>query len=53
MKMSRRVVLFILCVLFLAAIAARVSTRDPNESPYFRGASAMSYRHMLEVADHH
>lgn len=53
MKMSRRVVLFILCVLFVAAIAARVSTRDRNENPYFRGASAMSYRHMLEVADHH
>jgi hypothetical protein len=53
MKMSRRVVLFILCVLFAAAIAARVSTRDPNNNPYFRGASAMSYRHMLEVADHH
>src|SRR5262245_5669769 len=53
MKMSRRVVLFILCVLFAAAIAARVSTRDRDESPYFRGASAMSYRHMLAVADHH
>ncbi len=52
MKMSRRVVLFILCVLFAAAVAARVSTRDPNNNPYFRGASAMSYRHMLAVADH-
>src|SRR5690349_21704785 len=53
MKMSRRVVLFILCVMFAAAIAARVSTTDPTDNPYFRGTSAMAYRHMLEVADHH
>ena len=53
MKMSRRVVLFLLCVIFGAAVAARLSTTDPTDNPYFRGASAMTYRHMLEVANHH
>lgn len=51
MDRSRRVVLIVLCVLFIAAIAARVSTTDPRDSPYFKGTSAMSYRHMLAVAD--
>lgn len=51
MRMSRRVVLFILCLMFAAAIAARVSTTDKNDSPFFRGTSAMAYRHMIEVTD--
>jgi hypothetical protein len=53
MKMSRRVVLFILCLLFVAAIGARVSTTDKDNSPYYRGTSAMSYRHAIEVAEGH
>jgi hypothetical protein len=51
MKMSRRVVLFILCLMCAAGIAARVSTTDKNDNPYYHGTAAMSYRHMLEVAD--
>jgi hypothetical protein len=50
--MSRRVVLFLLCVVFCAAVAARVSTTDPDDNPYFRGSSAMAYRHMIAVAEH-
>jgi hypothetical protein len=53
MKMSRRVVLLILCLMFAAAMAARVSTTHSTDNPYFRGTSAMAYRHMLEVADHY
>lgn len=51
MNLSRRVVIIILCALFLAAVAARVSTIDPKDTPYYKGASAMSYRHTLAVAD--
>jgi hypothetical protein len=51
MSLSRRVIFLILCGLFIAAVAARVSTTDRLDSPYFKGASAMSYRHMLMVAD--
>jgi len=51
MKMSRRVVLFMLCLMCAAGIAARVSTTDKNDNPYYRGTAAMSYRHMLDVAD--
>lgn len=50
---NRRIVLFSLCALFIAAIAARVSTTDPLDSPYFKGASAMAYRHMLAVSEGH
>ena len=51
MNLPRRVVFFVLCVLFVAAIAARVSTTSPQDSPYFKGASAMAYRHALRVAN--
>ncbi len=51
MNLSPRVIFFVLCALFVAAIAARLSTTDPLDSPYFKGTSAMAYRHMLMVAD--
>src|SRR5688572_36911 len=51
MNFTPRVTFFILCALFVAAVAARVSIIDPLDSPYFKRASAMSYRHMLAVAD--
>lgn len=53
MNLTRRVVFFVLCAMFVAAIAARVSTTDRQDSPYFKGASAMAYRHMLAVAEGH
>ena len=51
MKLSRPVTALILFALFFAALAARVSTTDPLDSPYFKGTSAMSYRHAVAVAD--
>jgi len=51
--MPRRVVLLILCALFAAGIATRVSTTDSDDNPYFRGAGAMAYRHAIELAYHH
>ena len=53
MNLTPRVVFFVLCALFVAAIAARISTTEPSDSPYFKGASAMAYRHMVSVADGH
>ncbi len=51
MELTRRVVIVLLCLLFAAAVAARVSTTDRLDSPYFKGTSAMAYRHALAVAD--
>ncbi|HET6349742.1 MAG TPA: hypothetical protein VFH88_11730, partial [Candidatus Krumholzibacteria bacterium] len=53
MQMSRRVVIFLLCALWIAAVAARVSTTSPRDTPYYDGASAMAYRHAMEVAEGH
>ncbi len=51
MKVSGTVVFFVLAGLFLAAIAARHASTSRLDSPYFRGTSAMSYRHAMEVTD--
>jgi hypothetical protein len=51
MKLPKTAVFFILLGLFLAAIAARVSTTDRLDSPYFTGASAVHYRIAARAAD--
>jgi tetratricopeptide (TPR) repeat protein len=51
MRLPKSVVFFILAALFLSAIAARFHSTSIAESPYFDGASAMTYRHAGKVAD--
>lgn len=51
MKLPKSAVVFVLVALFVAGAAARFSTTSRMDSPYFKGASAMTYRHAVEVAD--
>ncbi len=51
MHLHRSAVFFVLLGLFVMALATRWSTRDPLQSPYFEGESAMAYAHALTAAD--
>ncbi len=51
MRLKRPVVFFVLLALFLAALATRSATRDRLDSPYFKGTSAMVYRHALFASE--
>ena len=51
MHLERPALFFVLLGLFLCALAARWSTRDRAQTPYFEGESAMVYAHGLGAAE--